>query len=249
MIWTLDSEIRNWLPKLQSHRGYCVNGAEQNTLGSVKAAFELGYQMAEFDVRLTADGACILFHDSHLNGRKINEMSLSELKSLITVSTLKEVFEWLVTTENFKLNIEIKSKDIFEHELEKTVAGLITQFKIEHRVLVSSFNPFSLYKIRRLCPAVYRAILLTLGQDHGNNIFTRTLALNFICKPHMLNLRYTDYTDFADRYRKIARKVPLVLWTVNDLGYYKKVESEIFGIISDTITPQDLKRVRDAEIR
>lgn len=248
MIWTLNPEIRNWLPKLQSHRGYCLQGAEENTLVSIQAAYDQGYEMVEFDVRLTADGNCILFHDSQYNSISIDKTALIELRSHIKVSTLKEVFEWFVTTTGFKLNIEIKSKDIFHFELEKAVADLIEEFKLEERVLISSFNPFSLYKIRMLCPKVYRAILLTLANDHGNNIFTRSLSLNYLCRPHMLNLRFSDFSEFPAKYRKLAKIVPLVLWTVNDLGYYKQVESEIHGIISDTITPDELKKESHAEM-
>lgn len=245
MIWTQDPEIQNWLPKLQSHRGYCVDGAIPNTLASVKAAYELGYEMAEFDVRLTADKQCILFHDSTLNGMKIKMTSLQTLRTQITISTLEDVFEWFSSVKNFKLNIEIKSRDIFDFELEKQVARLIRKFNLEKRVLVSSFNPFALHKIRIFCPTVYRAILLTLSDEHGNNFFTRSLLLNFLCRPHMLNLRFSDYTE---KYRLLAQKVPVVLWTVNDLAFYRAVETEIFGIISDDITPANLKVGHDAEI-
>lgn len=245
MIWTEDSEIRNWLPKLQSHRGYCVDGATANTLASIKAAYELGYEMSEFDVRLTADQVCILFHDSSFGEMKIELTDLQTLRNHLTISTLEEVFEWLTSVKKFKLNIEIKSRDIFGFELEKNVAILIRKFNLEKRVLVSSFNPFTLYKIRIFNPTVYRAILLTLGRDHGNNFFTRSMMLNFLCRPHMLNLRYSDYNE---RYRLLAKKVPVVLWTVNDLAFYRTVENEVFGIISDEITPANLKVVHDAEI-
>ena len=246
MIWTQDPEIRTWLPKLQSHRGYCVDGAVPNTLASVKAACELGYEMAEFDVRLTADKICILFHDSSLNGKKIKETSLETLRTQVAISTLEELFVWFSSIKNFKLNIEIKSRDILDYELEKEVVRLIRKYSLEKRVLVSSFNPFTLYKIRIFCPAVYRAILLTMGEDHGNNFFTRSLLLNFLCRPHMLNLRFSDYSE---KFRLLNQTVPVVLWTVNDLAFFRAVESEVFGLISDEITPAKLKVVHDAEIR
>lgn len=246
MIWTQDPEIRNWLPKLQSHRGYCVDGAVPNTLTSIKAAYELGYEMVEFDVRLTADKICILFHDSDLNGMKIKSSTLHALRNHLTISTLEDVFEWFTSVKKFKLNIEIKSRDIIDFALEKEVARLIRKFNLETRVLVSSFNPFTLYKIRMFCPDVYRALLLTLSEEHGNNFFTRSLLLNFLCRPHMLNLRYSDYTE---KYQLLAQEVPVVLWTVNDLAFYRGVQTHLHGIISDEITPADLKVVHDAEIR
>lgn len=246
MIWTEDPEIRDWLPRLQSHRGYWVDGIVPNTLTSIQAAYELGYEMVEFDVRLTADKVCILFHDNNLKEMKIKTSTLQSLRNNLTISTLEEVFEWFSSVKKFKLNIEIKSREIIDGALETEVVRLIRKFNLEKRVMVSSFNPFTLYKIRTLCPTVYRAILLTLSEEHGNNFFIRSLLLNFLCRPHMLNLRFSDY---AEKYQLLAQKVPVVLWTVNDLAFYRAVETKVHGIISDEITPDNLKVVHDAEIR
>lgn len=244
MIWSKNKNIRSWLPRLQAHRGYCVTGAMQNSLDSIKEAHEMGYQMAEFDVRLTSDEVVILFHDNHFKNNIINLTPYPVLISQIKITTLEELFSWFEKIENFKLNIEIKSRNIFNYRLEKNVTHLIKKYKIEERVLVSSFNPFSLFKIRLFCPQIRRAILLTFEKDHGNNIFTRTLFFNFLCRPHMLNIRYED---FSVRFKKLAKKIPIVLWTVNDLLFYKKNINEIHGIISDTITPDDLADFKGAD--
>lgn len=245
MIWSENSNIRSWLPRLQAHRGYCVKGAVQNTLASIIESYKMGYEMAEFDVRLTADNIVILFHDDHLQNKIVSLTSYQELSSSIEITTFEELLNWFVKIENFKLNIEIKSRAIFNYRLEKKVTDLIKKYKAEERVLISSFNPLSLFKVRFFCSIVRRALLLTFEKERGNNAFVKSLILNFLCRPHMLNIRYTDYSK---RFSNIAKKVPVVLWTVNNLEIYKKFKNEIHGIISDTIIPADMKEVNHAEI-
>ncbi|MEQ1723562.1 MAG: glycerophosphodiester phosphodiesterase [Pseudobdellovibrio sp.] len=238
MIWTEDKNIWNWLPKLQAHRGFCVAGLQQNSLAAIQAAFEQKYQISEFDVRMTADSQVILFHDDRFENNIIAKTDFATLNKLTPVTPLEELFKWLVTIANFKLNIEIKSREIVNAQLERKVCELIRQYKVEDRVLVSSFNPLTLYRVRRYSPKVYRALLLTFERDHGNNFVIKSRVMNYLCRPHMLNLRYNDYSK---RFKKLAQKIPVVLWTVNDVSIFKKHSAEVHGIISDKITPEDLK--------
>lgn len=240
VIWTVDKKIREWLPKLQSHRGLWVKDYSQNSLASIAAAYECGYEMAEFDVRITRDEVVVLFHDDNFKNKLIKNLSYSELNSLTPVTTLEELFKWFSKTEKFKLNIEVKSRDITNSKLERSISQLIKKFQIERRVLVSSFNPISLFKMRIMVPSVYRALLLTLEISNDSNFVIRSGMLNFFCRPHMLNLRYQDYSE---RFKKLAQKIPIVLWTVNDLTLYQNLKNEIHGIISDSITPDELRKI------
>ena len=86
-FWQFSKTIRNWLPRLQAHRGYWVGGLPQNTIAAIQKAAELNYQMVEFDVRLTADKMVILFHDENRNGTPISKMFFEEILKLNPVST------------------------------------------------------------------------------------------------------------------------------------------------------------------
>ncbi len=238
MFWSEDSNIRNWLPKLQAHRGYWINGATQNSLTSIMEAYKIGYEMAEFDIRMTSDGVIILFHDMQFQNKIVSQTSFQELNSVITLTPLEDLFRWFVKTEKFKLNIEVKSRDIIKVQFEKKIAELIEKYNIEDRVLVSSFNPLSLFKMSLFSPKLRRALLLTFEKEHGNNIIIKSLIFNFLCRPHILNLRSEDYSA---KFRKLTEKIPIVLWTVNNLEIYNKNKDEIHGIISDSITPSDFK--------
>ena len=105
-FWTSSVTIKSWLPKLQSHRGYCEDGLPENTLLSIQKAIEIGYEMVEFDVRLTAEGVVILFHDDSFGTQRILNTSYKELKKKIKVNTLDEVLSWLnsLTNKNIKFN-------------------------------------------------------------------------------------------------------------------------------------------------
>jgi glycerophosphoryl diester phosphodiesterase len=53
-------------PSGYAHRGFAPDGAE-NTLRAFRAAYELGFRQLETDLRLTADGVPVLFHDPVLD--------------------------------------------------------------------------------------------------------------------------------------------------------------------------------------
>lgn len=233
------------MPSLQAHRGYWINGAKQNTLAAIKAAADAGYEMTEFDVRLTSDEVVILFHDDSYQNRIISQMTYSELKALTEVTTLEELFTWVAQKNNFKLNIEIKSLEIISCKLERKICELIGKHYLENRVMISSFNPLSLIKMRFFCSEVYRALLLTFENRSGPSYVRYSYFINLICKPQMINLRYQDLSDF---FIKLSEKLPVVLWTVNDVSIYLKYKNTIRGIISDSITPTQLKELSHVKI-
>src|SRR5436309_4342344 len=49
-----------------AHRGFSVDGHE-NSMAAFEAAVALGYRYLETDVRVTADGVALAFHDAKLN--------------------------------------------------------------------------------------------------------------------------------------------------------------------------------------
>lgn len=233
MIWLQEDKIKEWLPRLQAHRGYHEKFVE-NTIEAIQASYELGYEMCEFDVRMTSDEEVVLYHDPEILGHKINSLSYQELCKMTPVAKLDEVLLWLRETKGFKLNIEIKSVEVINFQLEKKVCQLVERFNVEDRVIISSFNPVSLYKIRLFNSNIFRALLLSFEQDEKNTLLIKSGILNYLAKPQALHLRAEDYSK---HFRNLGKKIPIVLWTVNDPEIYLKNKKEIHGIISDKITP------------
>ena len=52
-------------PRLAAHRG-AGKRAPENTLAALRLGYQHGYRMAEFDVKLSADGVPFLLHDATL---------------------------------------------------------------------------------------------------------------------------------------------------------------------------------------
>lgn len=104
------------LPKVIGHRGAGAH-APENTLASFAKAADLGCAMVEFDVRLSADGVPIVFHDDRLerctDGRgPVGRLTLGQLRQLDagggqTIPTLAEVLA-LCGARGLAVNMEIK---------------------------------------------------------------------------------------------------------------------------------------------
>lgn len=239
------ADARNYIPKLQSHRGFrnTPNPIRENTLESIRKSYELGYEMVEFDVRLTRDRKVVLFHDETIQGKQVSRLTLKNLRLKENVDLLEDVLVWFVESKikNFKLNIEIKSK-VLNGILEKEVFKLISRYKLNHEILISSFNPISLAYFRSFDAKIFRSLLLTNEKHPGNNFFIQKMVFNTLCRPNALHLREDDW-EMKYFNELLSRKIPIVLWTCNDLSKMNTYFNQgITGVISDQITPIELQK-------
>ncbi len=74
------------LPPLMGHRGAALS-APENTLAGFRQAGRLGVPWVEFDIRLTADGVCVVHHDDTLERTtgataRVDAMPLGAISSL-----------------------------------------------------------------------------------------------------------------------------------------------------------------------
>ncbi len=246
--WTEDHDFRTWLPRLQAHRGHWVEGLRQNSVEALAAAFQMGYKMVEFDVRLTKDLEVVVFHDDNFGDIKIHEVTFSQLVSLTPVNRLEDVFDLIKVQANptLKLNIELKTQAVLNFTLEKKVCALIKKYHFEKKILVSSFNPFALARVRFLEPSIYRALIQTFEDYALNKLIIRKRTFNFLCAPHALHLRNLDWNEM--KFSGIARQVPIALWTVNELQELRQLSPRVHGIISDKITPEQMNSRQNRKI-
>lgn len=231
--------------KLQCHRGYWVSGLMQNSVASLKEAFDLGYKMSEFDIRITKDAEVILFHDDFINSKKVSDLTLKEVNEHQKVDTFEDCLTWFskLKKDSYFLNIEIKSKFVRQRILERKVLDLILKYNVQDRVLISSFNPMSLAFFRKNQPDIIRSLLLTYNNEHGNNFVVKSQILNVLAQPHFLHLDEKYWSQ--KRYKSLLKMgIPVVLWTCNDLEKVKKYFSQgVYGIISDSLKPTDIENL------
>jgi glycerophosphoryl diester phosphodiesterase len=187
------------------HRG-APRAAPENTLASFQKAREMGADGVELDVMLCADGEVVVMHDLTVerttdgHGR-IPDLTLAQIKALDAgarfgppfvgerVPTLHEVAAW--AQNDVLLNIELKSRNLRSDELEEKVVAITREYGLERRVILSSFNPFALWRIRRLAPELQTGLLY----EGDLPIFLRRAWLRPLARPNALHPHYAMVTD------------------------------------------------------
>lgn len=127
-----------------SHRGYHETLPE-NTFEAFQAAIDRGVDGIETDVRLSADGQAVLFHDRHApDGRTVAELTRDELAFAAgyAIPTLDEVLgQW----PDLTWNVEIKVP-----EAVPLASLLLSRFTGSRRPLVTSFWHNVVDEMRRI---------------------------------------------------------------------------------------------------
>ncbi|MEK6774759.1 MAG: glycerophosphodiester phosphodiesterase [Bdellovibrionota bacterium] len=224
------------LPQYQSHRGFWINGIQENTLESLIEAKKMGFKMAEFDVQLSRDHVPVLFHDTNLlrlfkKNIEIKNLHASELNKMAHIPTLKEVL--LRSDVPDYLNIEIKSAVLLKDYLVEPIARVIRETKSESRIIISSFNPWCLLKLKQIIPEVPLALLASPEKVKNNLMYLRRLWTAPLLRPNILNL---DYQMLDENFLKLIKKnnLSVVAWTVNDKNTAKHLlNSGVRSIITD----------------
>ncbi|SMC23391.1 glycerophosphoryl diester phosphodiesterase [Andreprevotia lacus DSM 23236] len=119
---------------LIAHRGL-ARSVPENTLAAFAAALSTGFEGIETDLRLSADGEVVLFHDriSPL-GEPISSLTRTALSQSVgyLVPTLAEALDAFPDTY---WNLEIKAPEALDQAL-----ALVAHRGIQQRVLVTSFH-------------------------------------------------------------------------------------------------------------
>ena len=161
------------LPLVIAHRGDRTN-APENTISAFKRALELGADGIELDVRLTKDDQLVVFHDRCLertsNGvGPVNHCTQQEVLALDAGSwfgpefkgehppTLDEVLESLPA--DFLINVEMKVIMKGMRLIAHKTAEIVRRHARWDSTLVASFNPISLWELRKIEPQINRGYI------------------------------------------------------------------------------------------
>ncbi|HWO76213.1 MAG TPA: glycerophosphodiester phosphodiesterase [Bacillus sp. (in: firmicutes)] len=187
-----------------AHRGSSKSEPE-NTMPAFKKALKDGADGIELDVQLTKDGEVVVIHDEKVdrttNGKGyVKDYSLQELQKLhvksqfpvlhkVTIPTLIEVFEWL-SRNNLLVNIELKNGVFPYHSLEEKVIQLIRLYRYEQRVILSSFNHYSIVHCYQLAPDIETAPIYKSGiympWVYAQSIRARGLHPHYLAAPDLM---------------------------------------------------------------
>lgn len=206
-----------------AHRGFSGSYPE-NTLLAFEKAIEAGADGIELDVHLSKDGVPVICHDEELN-RTTNgsgllcEYTLEELKTFDAsyiykgkygvnrIPTLREYFE-LIQATRLITNIELKNGCIDYPGLEQKVLELIDEFRLRGRIILSSFNHYSVQRAKRLAPDIPCGLLydawLVNAQDYCKDVGADCLHPSYYCLTQEAVSTY------------LAAGLQINTWTVND---------------------------------
>lgn len=200
---------------IYAHRGYSAKYPE-NTLSAFKAALP-HVDGIELDVQLTRDGRLVVIHDETVdrttNGSGfVKDMTLRQLRLLRIdggerIPTLEEVLA-LMEPHEITLNIELKT-DRFDYDGIEYLAWLaVSEFRLEHRVVFSSFNPDTLVRLRDVAREARIAMLTGDGHPKLVDFVERVGAEAVHAQPEFME------TNDAGLIREQNRLIRL--YTIND---------------------------------
>lgn len=246
-------------PLVLGHRGAKAHATE-NTISAFALAQEHGADGVEFDVQLSADSRVVVFHDHDLRrlagrGERVGALALTDLQAVRIgrderIPTLENVLDEFKGND-FVLNIEIKAPGLGR-------AGALVDRVLEHldrwprrhgrpggradllaRVLVSSFDPFAIARVRRRAPDVATGYLFHRGEPAILKHAWRTPLV----RPHALHPEHVLLTE-----RRLAswrrRNRPLGTWTVDGESDLRRIaDLGLFAIISND--PRRARQILD----
>ena len=237
------------------HRGASA-AAPPNTLAAFEKAIELGADGIEFDVHLSADGVPVVIHDFAVDGTtdgsgRVADLTLAQLRQLDAGSTFDPAFagERIPTLEEvlkciggrLLLNIELKTTSLRDNGLEQAVLAQVEQHGLGDRVLLSSFNPLSLRRAKRIAPHV--PVGLLYGPDLPVPLRHAWLAFAI---PH--EARHPEHKMVDAHYVAWAQRrgYRVNVWTVDDPDEMRRlIDLGVDGIITDL--PDVLRSVLESQ--
>jgi len=208
-----------------AHRG-ANKVAPENTLPAFDAALSMGVDGIELDVHCSRDGQLMVIHDFTLDRTtnatgSIGERSAAELALLDNgsyfdptfaetgVPTLQQVVD--LVNGRVRLNVEIKTYDPMGGDQAEPLAALIREKRLYDQVIVSSFNPVALIKMRWIDPDI------PLGLLHAQPLpdYLQQAWFSPIIAPRAL---HPGHTLIDESYMQWAGELGFAVntWTVNE---------------------------------
>jgi glycerophosphoryl diester phosphodiesterase len=217
---------------LWSHRGYTNKEPEENTIKSLKSAYNEGYRNIEFDIWYLNDELFL----------KHNKPTIEELQNK-TLTTLKE---YLSVYKN-KINYWMDFKNLSKQNISK---ALECYKKIINEV---GINPsqiyFTPYKVNweKAIFLQKKASAKLIGINNvfikNNNSFDKTKITEYYKILKKNKIKYLSIQhDLVDKeIVKSLRNITLFVWTVNEKEEYNRLKKlGIQNICTDKITNADI---------
>lgn len=212
--------------KVWAHRG-ASGYAPENTLVAFQKAIDLKSDGIELDVQMTKDGQLVIIHDETVNRVSdaegwVKDFTYEEIKRLnvnkdfpeygfVGIPTLEEVYQLMKNTE-IVINVELKNSVVFYEMLEEKVLELTSEMGLRERIIYSSFNHYSVMKLKMLDSSIKTGFLYEDGY-----LDMPEYALKYgveALHPALYNLQYPNFLEDCRKRNIVVRP-----WTVNEIEY------------------------------
>jgi glycerophosphoryl diester phosphodiesterase len=224
-----------------AHRGASA-AAPENSLEALELAIDAGADMAEFDVRRTADESLVVFHDASVSGIPVGRLTRSELTTLTgnTPPLLAEVLDLL--QGRIRLDVELKEAGY----VDRVVSQLLDYLRPED-MIVTSFLDQVLVRVKEITN-VETGLVLTAETPRAPMVGD----FGSLFPEARLRRCGADYVvpEFELAHvgvvaRTAVMRRPTLVWTVNDRRSLIDclVDEQIAGVITDV--PARARSLRD----
>ena len=207
------------MKKIFGHRGL-PNSYPENTFLSLNKALEI-CDFVETDVRITKDEELVLYHDSAVQGEKIEELTLSDIDQLIDIK-ISDIHlisrEQIKGDTNFELKINSKEDQLNKVFIEKMI-NLTNSEDI-----VSSFDWETILNNRKRFKSKYGILI-----DKENQLFECKAMSNLDEKLMFMVVKEIFYSRNFD-----LPPERCVVWTVNDKDEINNIlNMDVYGVVTD----------------
>lgn len=229
--------------------------APENTMPAFQQAVDMGVDVLELDVRATADGVLVVFHDATLerttDGRgPVHEHTLAELQQLdagyhwtpdggrtfpfrdrgVAIPALRELF---TAYPDMRMNVDLKQQ-------EPSIVGAFARLLVEHdmveQVLTGSFHDDTLYDYRCYLP---EAVTAAGRRETLVFYFLQWLRLAWPYRPPAQAFQIPERHGplrITPHFIQVARQreMEVHVWTVNEVADMQRLMNwGVAGIITD----------------
>jgi glycerophosphoryl diester phosphodiesterase len=255
--------VRPERPLVFAHRGF-GDLAPDNSLYAVERALQAGMDGVDMDGQLTRDGELVIFHDLSVDrltagtGR-VRDKTLAEMLALdlgpkydpaLRGAHVRTFEDFLKTTKGRAiLIVELKVPGLAATGIEQRAVEIIRKHDAYADVVLSSFNPVVLYRVKRLDPRV-RTALIFMDTNWNPKLMAEIKpedlvnlpwplrqepirrALRKIVRPDLLSINHE--VDEAVIDRLIAKGWPAFIWTIDEEKDLRAaLAKRPYGVISD----------------
>lgn len=240
--------VHHTLARWYAHRGLWNETYPENSLAAFRQAWQHGYAI-ELDVRLSRDGAMVVFHDSDTRrmcgkSMKVHCTDLETLQGLTLLGTAERIptLQQVLADVQGRVPLLIEVKAGPHHrklcqQVVQLMTGTCNPWAVE------SFHPGIVRYFKRHAPQVMRGQLLPgtsrgkgFFQALGNRLLT-SMVLNPLGKPHFLACTPDGLDRLPMQLLGQKRRLPVVVWTVRSLMEEQAAMRRGDGVIFEGYLP------------